>query len=106
MSISKTFDHEKIASDFPILSRRINENQLVYLDNAATTQKPLMVLDTLKEFYSRHNANVHRGVYLLSEEDCEKQRLLKVKEFIDNIDLNTTTPLEALNILHRLKNDN
>ncbi|MAJ81657.1 MAG: cysteine desulfurase CsdA [Legionellales bacterium] len=68
MSISKTFDHEKIASDFPILSRRINENQLVYLDNAATTQKPLMVLDTLKEFYSRHNANVHRGVYLLSEE--------------------------------------
>ena len=52
MSISKTFDHEKIASDFPILSRRINENQLVYLDNAATTQKPLMVLKRQESPYS------------------------------------------------------
>ncbi len=68
MSRTKNFDHVKVASDFPILNRRINDNRLVYLDNAATTQKPLVVLDTLKEFYSQHNANVHRGVYLLSEE--------------------------------------
>lgn len=62
------FDVSKIQKDFPILSRRINGKNLVYLDNAATTQKPRVVIDTLVDYYSRHNANIHRGIHTLAEE--------------------------------------
>ena len=62
------FDVERIRQDFPILGRRIREHPLVYLDNAATTQKPRQVLDALARYYSAGNANIHRGVYTLSEE--------------------------------------
>lgn len=58
----------EIKKDFPILKREILGNRLVYLDNAATTQKPQMVIDTLVDYYSNHNANVHRGIHTLSEE--------------------------------------
>lgn len=54
--------------DFPILSRKVRTHDLIYLDNAATTQKPTAVIQALTEFYERHNANVHRGVHTLSEE--------------------------------------
>jgi len=54
--------------DFPILEREINGNNLVYLDNAATSQKPKQVIDSISEYYSNHNANVHRGIHTLSEE--------------------------------------
>jgi len=54
--------------DFPILQRRIGDNPLIYFDNAATTQKPLVVLDALDRFYREYNSNVHRGVHLLSQE--------------------------------------
>jgi cysteine desulfurase/selenocysteine lyase len=62
------YDVEEIRRDFPILDRRISGKKLVYLDNAATSQKPRRVLDTLTEYYEKHNANIHRGVHRLAEE--------------------------------------
>jgi cysteine desulfurase/selenocysteine lyase len=59
---------EEIRSEFPILEREVNGKPVAYLDNGATAQKPLAVLDSLDEFLRRHNANVHRGVHTLSEE--------------------------------------
>jgi cysteine desulfurase / selenocysteine lyase len=61
-------DAERVRKDFPILEREVYGKPLVYLDSAATSQKPRQVLDTLIEFFEQHNANVHRGVYLLAEE--------------------------------------
>ena len=61
-------DSKKIRKDFPILSRKINGRALVYLDNAATTQKPKAILEKLKKHYEQSHANVHRGVYALAEE--------------------------------------
>lgn len=58
----------KLKSDFPIFSRQINDYPLVYLDNAATTQKPKQMIKSISDFYSNHNANIHRGVHTLSEE--------------------------------------
>jgi cysteine desulfurase/selenocysteine lyase len=58
----------KIRADFPILKRLVRGKPLVYLDNAATTQKPRQVIEALVDFYEKHNANVHRGVHSLSEE--------------------------------------
>lgn len=63
----KPFDVEKIRKDFPILSQRIYGKPLAYLDNAATSQKPQAVIDAISHYYSAQNANVHRGVYYLSE---------------------------------------
>ena len=62
------YDVEKARRDFPILERRIGEKQLVYLDNAATSQKPRRVIEALTNYYERHNANIHRGAHLLAEE--------------------------------------
>ncbi|PLS86070.1 MAG: cysteine desulfurase, partial [Actinobacteria bacterium] len=62
------YDLEKVRSDFPILERKVDEKKLVYLDNAATSQKPRQVLDALNEYYEEHNANPHRGVHRLAEE--------------------------------------
>src|SRR5579883_2913920 len=61
-------DVERIRGDFPILGRQVHGRPLVYLDNAATTQKPRQVIAALTEFYEQHNANVHRGVHTLSQE--------------------------------------
>ncbi|MGC8685234.1 MAG: cysteine desulfurase [bacterium] len=61
-------DIEKIRKDFPVLSRMVRNKPLVYLDNAATTQKPLSVIEAISNLYKNYNANVHRGVYLLAEE--------------------------------------
>ena len=61
-------DVERIRDDFPILKRHVREHRLVYLDSAATTQKPRAVLDALARYYADGNANIHRGVYVLSEE--------------------------------------
>jgi len=62
------FDVAQLRRDFPILSREVHGKPLVYLDNAATTQKPRAVIAALTSFYERHNANIHRGVHTLSEE--------------------------------------
>lgn len=59
---------DEIRKDFPILGRKINGNSLVYLDNAATTQKPEKVIKAVGDFYRLHNANVHRGIHTLSDE--------------------------------------
>jgi len=59
-------DIEKIRKDFPILSEKVYNKPLVYFDNAATTQKPQIVIDTITEYYSKYNANIHRGVHFLS----------------------------------------
>ena len=57
------FNLNKVREDFPILGREVYKKPLVYLDNAATTQKPLMVLDAMRDEYLNVNANVHRGVH-------------------------------------------
>ncbi|MGH9366232.1 MAG: cysteine desulfurase [Thermoanaerobaculia bacterium] len=78
------FDVEAIRKDFPILTRRVHGKPLVYLDNAATTQKPLAVIDAERDVYLRSYANVHRGVHLLSveaTEACEKARE-KARDFL------------------------
>ena len=67
-SMSERFDAARVRKDFPILEREIHGKPLVYLDSAATSQKPQQVIDTLTEFWEQHNANVHRGVYVLAEE--------------------------------------
>ncbi len=67
-AVARRYDVAKIRADFPILSRRPYGKQLVYLDNAATSQKPLTVLEAMDRVYRETNANTHRGVYLLSEE--------------------------------------
>ncbi|GIW69357.1 MAG: cysteine desulfurase [Patescibacteria group bacterium] len=59
---------KEIKKDFPILKKKIGANDLVYLDNAATSQKPVQVIEAIKDFYENHNANVHRGIHTLSEE--------------------------------------
>lgn len=64
----KLLNPQKLKSDFPIFKRLINGYPLVYLDNAATTQKPQIVIDAISNFYTNHNANIHRGVHTLSEE--------------------------------------
>jgi cysteine desulfurase/selenocysteine lyase len=68
---SARLDVERVRADFPILSRKVGERPLVYLDSTATSQKPRQVLDAERDFYERHNANVHRGIYMLSEEATE-----------------------------------
>lgn len=65
------FDAQRIRQDFPILSRQVHGKPLVYLDNAATTQKPLAVIRALSDYYSRFNANIHRGLHTLAEEATE-----------------------------------
>ena len=62
------FDVDKIRADFPILKRELNGKPLVYFDNAATSQKPKMVIDTIVDYYSNYNSNIHRGVHTLSQE--------------------------------------
>jgi cysteine desulfurase / selenocysteine lyase len=64
-------DVARVRADFPILSREVNGKPLVYLDSAATSQKPQQVIDAVGEFYARHNANAHRGIHLLGEEATE-----------------------------------
>ena len=71
--------------DFPILQREVYHRQLVYLDNAATTQKPLCVLDAMRDEYLNANANVHRGVHFLSQRatDLHEAAREKVRQFIN-----------------------
>lgn len=79
------YDVKKIREDFPILSREVYGKPLVYLDNAATTQKPLCVLDAMRDEYLNVNANVHRGVHYLSQQatDLHEAAREKVRAFIN-----------------------
>lgn len=79
-----TLDATKIRRDFPILDQIVNDEPLVYLDNAATTQKPEAVLQTLMDYYHHDNANVHRGVHTLAERATQAYEAAreKVRQFI------------------------
>ena len=83
--VSDMYDINKVRVDFPILSREVYGKPLVYLDNAATTQKPLMVLDAMRDEYLNVNANVHRGVHYLSQQatDLHEAAREKVRAFIN-----------------------
>lgn len=99
------FDVTKIREDFPILSRKVYDRPLVYLDNGATTQKPLRVLDAMREEYLNVNANVHRGVHYLSQQatDLHEQAREKVRKFINAGSVNeiifTRGTTESLNLV-------
>lgn len=79
------FDVQQIRKDFPILNSTVYNKPLVYLDNGATTQKPQCVIDKLTECYTKHNANVHRGVHFLSQEatDLHEAARIRVQHFIN-----------------------
>lgn len=76
---------EKIRADFPILHQKINGKDLVYFDNAATTQKPITVIESLQQYYSLYNANIHRGIHSLAEKATAEYEHTRhtVKEFIN-----------------------
>jgi len=72
-------DIEKIRKDFPILTRKIKGNDLIYFDNAATSQTPIQVINKISEYYSKYNSNIHRGVHFLSQEATSEYELVREK---------------------------
>ncbi|SVB41452.1 uncharacterized protein METZ01_LOCUS194306, partial [marine metagenome] len=98
-------DVQKIRDDFPILGREVNGHPLVYMDNAATTQKPRQVIQALVDYYENFNANVHRGVHTLSMEatDMYEDARKKVAKFINASDSDTViwtrNASESLNLV-------
>ena len=68
LSIPKTLDISAIRQEFPVLNREVKERPLIYFDNAATSQKPQVVIDAMVQYYSNYNANIHRGIHTLAEE--------------------------------------
>jgi cysteine desulfurase / selenocysteine lyase len=104
-NVSPGFDVRKVRADFPILSREIHGRPLVYLDNAATTQKPQAVIDAMSHYYASDNANIHRGVHLLSESATEAyeaarrtvQHFLNAEDSSEIIFVRGTT--EAINLV-------
>jgi len=80
-----TLDINKVRADFPILERTVHGKPLVYLDTAASAQRPLAVIDAVSSFYRNHNANIHRGVHTLSQEATEdyEQARTKIAAFIN-----------------------
>jgi len=99
------FDPESIKNDFPILKRFINGRKLVYLDSAATTQKPQMVIDAIAGYYQLHNANVHRGLHTLADEATSgfENTRRKVAEFIGGVKteeiIYTSNTTESINLV-------
>ncbi|MCP5028031.1 MAG: SufS family cysteine desulfurase [Actinomycetia bacterium] len=102
-----TLDVAAIKADFPILARRVNDTRLVYLDSAATSQKPRCVIDAMERYYSETNANVHRGAHTLAAEASEAMesarrrvaRFIKAPEAEEVIFTKNAT--EALNLVAR-----
>ena len=100
-----TLDVAAIKADYPILNRPINGRPLVYLDSASTSQKPIQVLDAMREFYENTNANVHRGAYFLSDRASRamEQARRKVAKLIGAPDADevifTKNATEALNLV-------
>jgi len=102
---SARFDVERIRQDFPILRQQVHGHPLVYLDNAATSQKPQVVIDAVRNYYERDNANIHRGVHFLSERATEEyerarrtaQRFLNAPDSREIIFVRGTT--EAINLV-------
>ncbi len=98
-------DVAKIRQDFPVLERRVNGKPLIYLDNAATSQKPACVIDSLASYYREYNANIHRGLHTLSEEatSAYEETREKVREFIGAAESRsivfTRNTTEAINLI-------
>ncbi|MGC9165418.1 MAG: aminotransferase class V-fold PLP-dependent enzyme, partial [Thermoprotei archaeon] len=84
-SISKVINVEQIKEDFPILKRKFYGKSLIYFDNAATSQKPKQVIEAIRKYYEEQNANIHRGIYALSEEATQlyEDSKKKVAKFIN-----------------------
>src|SRR5690606_13026233 len=82
---SKEFNVYEVRKDFPILNQSVNGKPLVYFDNAATTQKPKVVIDAIVEYYSSYNANIHRGIHTLAEKATAafENTRSTIKEFIN-----------------------
>ena len=101
----KTFNADKIREDFPILKKYIHGKPLVYLDNAATTQKPSYVINKMNSYYEGMNANIHRGVHALSQEATEafEESRIIVKKFINALGKNeiifTRGTTESINLV-------
>jgi cysteine desulfurase/selenocysteine lyase len=99
------FDVQSIRKQFPILSRKIDDKPLIYLDNAATTQKPQCVIDTLVNYYSQHNSNVHRGAHRLADEATQYYEAARdtVAQFLNAADRNeviwTSGTTESINMV-------
>jgi cysteine desulfurase/selenocysteine lyase len=102
---SMSFDPEKIRADFPILHTKLGGKSLVYLDNGATTQKPRQVIDALRRYYESENANIHRGVYHLSQlaTNLYEDARAKLRKFInaqhDREIIYTRGTTEAINLV-------
>ena len=103
--LKTAWDVKKIRADFPILDRQIHNKPLVYFDNAATSQKPVQVIDAISDYYKNHNANVHRGVHKLSEEATEayESARKKIAKFVNVGDSRqivfTRNATEAINLV-------
>jgi cysteine desulfurase / selenocysteine lyase len=101
---TKTINIEKIRKDFPILNVKVNSKPLIYLDNAATSQKPKQVIDAIKDYYENYNANIHRSVHKLGEQATEayEDAHKKIAKFI-NADFEevifTKSTTESINLL-------
>jgi cysteine desulfurase/selenocysteine lyase len=101
----KRFDVNKIREDFPILMKKVHGKNLVYLDNAATTQKPVQVLNKLEEYYRTMNANINRGVHALSQQATEsfESARITIKQFINALGKNeiifTRGTTESINLV-------
>jgi cysteine desulfurase/selenocysteine lyase len=101
----KNYDVNKIRDDFPILRKKVHNKNLVYLDNAATTQKPTFVIDRVNKYYTTMNANIHRGVHALSQEATEafEGARIQIKQFINALGKNeiifTRGTTEAINLV-------
>lgn len=104
-SVNSVYNVNRIREDFPILKQIVHGKQLVYLDNAATTQKPLQVLKELEKYYYTMNANIHRGVHALSQEATEayESSRIKIKKFINALGKNeiifTRGTTESINLV-------
>lgn len=103
--MSRPFDIDSIRNDFPILARQVHGKPLVYLDNGATTQKPIQVIRKIEEVYSTINANIHRGVHYLSQQatDAHEAARKTVQRFINARSSNevvfTRGTTEAINLI-------
>ncbi|MAY83148.1 MAG: cysteine desulfurase CsdA [Flavobacteriales bacterium] len=84
-TITQKFNVEEVRKDFPILQREVNGKRLVYLDNGATAQKPQSVIDSLNNYYTQENANIHRGVHTLSQEatSAYEEARVQMREFLN-----------------------
>ena len=100
------FDVEKIRKEFPILHQKVNGHNLVYFDNAATSQKPQQVINTLVDYYTGYNANIHRGIHTLAEKATKAYEATReaAKEFInakhiEEVIFITSGVTEAINLV-------